>query len=124
MLRFVQLALLFRSLQSLEQIQTFATAVSKDLSLKLSHLKFFIGHIPNYLKMGTKIVPYICRILFPALEDLDRFAIIDLCSTEMSESDASMSQTVTMDLVFFNADAPTNHYELNLANPADRTILE
>lgn len=74
--------------------------------------------------MGTKIVPYICRILFPALEDLDRFAIIDLCSAEMSEGDASMSQTVTMDLVFFNADCPTNHYDLNLANPADRTIAE
>jgi len=124
LMRFVQLALLFRSLQSLEQIQTFATAVSKDLSLKISHLKFFINHIPDYLKWGSKIVPYVCRILFPALEDLDRFAIIDLCNSEMTENDASMSQTVTSELVYFNADCPTNHYELNLANPAERTIVE
>lgn len=112
--RFVTLYCMFACLDNAKQRQLLVAAVSEQLLLKQCHLKALMAKCPD-------IMEFVARKLVSTVLDMDRSAIFDLLKNKDA---ARRLRGQAKNQFFFNGENPTDHYELDLANPSDRGIAE
>eukprot|EP00930_Biecheleria_cincta_P095559 TRINITY_DN87508_c0_g1_i1.p1 TRINITY_DN87508_c0_g1~~TRINITY_DN87508_c0_g1_i1.p1 ORF type:complete len:1632 (-),score=307.88 TRINITY_DN87508_c0_g1_i1:73-4968(-) len=119
LVEFTKIAKLYAELADRESRLIFLDAMSMDLLIKHSHVRY-IGEVDSVLKQEV-----IDRLL-PAVSNLDKLGGFDLALNSdrnmLSGRDASRSSVIN--LLLFNPHCPDGHYVLDVGIPSDRKTLE